>query len=268
MSARGKKNKNKNKLFVKRPRHVLCKEQRYHQQMDKESDKEDEIVELAESTTECSIPFPMVMWDMEHCDPKKCSGKKLVRHGLIKILRLGTRFSGLCLTPIGKKCVNPTDREIIQEYGCAVVDCSWARLDDTPFSKMKTAHPRLLPFFVAANPINYGKPCELSCVEAIAATLFITGYQDEAKFYLGKFSWGHSFLELNNELLENYALCTNSEQIIAVQEKFLEKARQERLDRRALPDFPQSDSDSEEQEEDKNETKVAEVTKELSEVKI
>jgi hypothetical protein len=36
----------------------------------------------------------------------------------------------------------------------------------------------------------------------------------------------------------------------------------------ALPDFPQSDSDSEEQEEDKNETKVAEVTKELSEVKI
>jgi len=134
--------------------------------------------------------------------------------------------------------VNPTDREIIQEYGCAVVDCSWARLNDTPFNKMKTTHPRLLPFFVAANPINYGKPCELSCVEAIAATLYITGYQDEAKLYLGKFSWGHSFLELNSELLESYALCTNSEQVITVQEKFLEKARQERLERRGKNALP------------------------------
>ncbi|RLU17834.1 hypothetical protein DMN91_010072 [Ooceraea biroi] len=262
MSARGKKNKNKSKLLEKRPRHVLCKEQRYSQEMDRGSDKDDE----AESANEWVIPFPVAMWDMEHCDPKKCSGRKLARHGLIKVLRLGARFPGLCLTPIGKKCVNPTDREIVQEYGCAVVDCSWARLDDTPFNRMKTPHPRLLPFFVAANPINYGKPCELSCVEAIAATLFITGYPDEAKLYLGKFSWGHSFLELNSELLESYALCANSEEVITVQEKFLEKARQERLDRLALPDFPQSDTDSEEREEDKDE--ATKVTKDIADIKI
>ncbi|EFN63901.1 UPF0293 protein C16orf42 [Camponotus floridanus] len=263
----GRRRKNKSKLLEKRPRYVLGKEQRYHQERDKESDKDDE----AESSNESLISFPVAMWDMEHCDPKKCSGRKLVRHGLIKILRLGVRFAGLCLTPVGDKCVCPTDREIIQEYGCAVVDCSWARLDDTPFNRMKTSHPRLLPFLVAANPINYGKPCQLSCVEAIAATLIITGYPEEANLYLGKFSWGHAFLELNSELLEKYALCADSKEIIAVQEKFLDKAWQEKLDRLALPDFPQSDTEEEEAEEgeeEKDEDVASKITEELGNVKI
>lgn len=96
---------------------------------------------------------------------------------------------------------------------------------------MKTPHPRILPFFVAANPINYGKAYQLSCVEAIAAALIITGFPEEANFYLGKFSWGHSFLELNSELLEKYAACSTSDEIYTVQNEFLAKAQQERLDR-------------------------------------
>jgi hypothetical protein len=115
---------------------------------------------------------------------------QLLRLGLIKNLKLGQRFPGLVLSPVGVNCVSPQDKSIMLDAGIAVVDCSWAKIDETPFNRMKSPAPRLLPFLIAANPINYGKPCKLSCVEAISAAMFIAGLKEEAKFYLSKFSWG------------------------------------------------------------------------------
>ncbi|XP_026490132.2 18S rRNA aminocarboxypropyltransferase [Vanessa tameamea] len=186
--------------------------------------------------------FAVSMWDLNHCDPKKCSGRKLSRHKLIKNLKLGQKFQGLVLSPVGTQCVSPSDKDIIEKFGLAVIDCSWAKINETPFQRMKSPHPRLLPFLVAANPINYGKPYQLSCVEALAAAMFITGHKKEANFYLSKFSWGHSFLELNSEALDMYSNCTDSKSVIEAQNKYLESAANEKDTRKM---WPSSDSDNE-----------------------
>lgn len=188
-------------------------------------------------------PFEVSMWDLGHCDPRKCSGRKLSRLGLIKTLRLGHRFNGIILSPVATNSVSPCDRAIIQEYGVAVVDCSWARLEDTPFQKMRGQHLRLLPYLVAANPINYGKPCQLSCVEALAGVFAITGYQELAEAYLKQFKWGHGFLSLNDEVLSLYANCANSEEVLKVQSSYLDQLAAERSAARVV-DLPPSDDES------------------------
>ncbi|XP_050342930.1 18S rRNA aminocarboxypropyltransferase [Nymphalis io] len=207
-----------------------------HSSGDSEDSSDSSDTEGVEAT------FAVSMWDLNHCDPKKCSGRKLLRHKLIKNLKLGQKFQGVVLSPVGTQCVSPSDKDIIEKFGLAVIDCSWAKIDETPFQRMKSPHPRLLPFLVAANPINYGRPYQLSCVEALAAAMFITGHKKEANFYLSKFSWGHSFLELNSEALDMYSNCTDSKSVIEAQSKYLESAANEKDTRKM---WPSSDSDNE-----------------------
>lgn len=134
--------------------------------------------------------------------------------------------------------MSPADRPILETKGIAVVDCSWARIDETPLAALKPSHGRLLPFLVAANPINYGRPCQLSCVEAIAGTLYIIGFKELAVKYMNKFSWGHSFIELNEELLDMYAKCTDSKSVVEAQSVFIEKAqKQQEADRNGISHY-------------------------------
>lgn len=172
------------------------------------------------------------MWDFNQCDPRKCSGRKLARHGLLKCLKVKQRFQGLVLTPIADQCVSPADRHIVEVKGVAVVDCSWAKIHQTPLATLKASHRRVLPFLVAANPINYGRPSQLSCLEAIAATLYITGFKKFALQYLNKFSWGHSFIDLNKELLDIYSTCTDSKSVVLAQLEYIENAKKQQADDR------------------------------------
>lgn len=63
------------------------------------------VFKFVESIDEWPLPFHVAMWDLKDCNPRKCTGKKLVKHNLMKILRLGTLFPGLCLTPLGNEVV-------------------------------------------------------------------------------------------------------------------------------------------------------------------
>ncbi|KAK7068002.1 ribosome biogenesis protein tsr3 [Halocaridina rubra] len=196
-----------------------------------------------------SITYPVSMWDLQHCDPQKCSGRKLARFGLVSLLKLGQRFNGIVLSPIGQKCVSPEDRTILLEKGIAVVDCSWARIEETPFKRMKSSHPRLLPYLVACNPVNYGKPCKLSCVEAYAAAMYICGEKKAAELYLSKFKWGKTFLSINEEILDRYAACTNSTSVVEEQNKYIQELEEEALRRKDEIELPPSSSESEEESE-------------------
>ncbi|KAF9925400.1 ribosome biogenesis protein tsr3 [Modicella reniformis] len=178
-----------------------------------------------------NIPMPLGMWDFEQCDPKRCSGKKLERMGMIKTLKISQRFLGVCLTPNGEQAVSPNDREVVREHGLAVVDCSWAKLADVPFKKLRAGHDRLLPYLVATNPVNYGRPWKLNCVEALAACFYITGFDEYGDELMSKFKWGHAFKKVNAELLSKYSKCTDSKSVIAAQNEYLAMIEREHNER-------------------------------------
>ncbi|KAF8841448.1 DUF367-domain-containing protein [Paxillus ammoniavirescens] len=167
------------------------------------------------------IDTPVAMWDFDHCDPRRCSGKKLARLGLIKELKVGSRFRGIVISPIGKSVISPADRHIVAKDGLAVVECSWARLDDVPFSKISSPHERLLPYLLATNPTNYGKPWKLNCVEALAAAFYITGFGQHAETLLSSFGWGESFWKVNRVYLEKYQTCKSATEVDAMQNVIL-----------------------------------------------
>ena len=181
-------------------------------------------------------PFKAACWDLNHCDPKRCSGKKLIRLGLMRDLHLGQRHNGVIITPNGKHTLSPADRELMDQYGAAVVECSWARTKEVQWNKVGGKCERLLPYLVAANTVNYGKPYRLNCVEALAASFYICGHPDWAEQVLLPFNYGESFLAINSKLLKKYAACEDEESIKRTEKEWLERLEREHAESRENED--------------------------------
>jgi pre-rRNA-processing protein TSR3 len=159
----------------------------------------------------------LLIYHADQCDPKRCTGRKLARFDLVRLTkRMNDLRPYLVLSPFSEKALSPEDKG---PRGLAALDCSWAHAEEV-FTRTRFK-ARALPFLVAANPVNFGKPFKLSTVEALAAGLVILGEPEQAERILSKFSWGHVFLELNREPLQEYASASDSSEVVKIQAAYL-----------------------------------------------
>ncbi len=162
--------------------------------------------------------------------------------GLMRELSVGQKHSGVIISPNAKHTISPADRELMEQYGAAVVECSWARVKEVPWAKIGGKCERLLPYLVAANSVNYGKPWRLNCVEALGAAFYICGHPEWAEEVLSHFSYGQSFLDINSSVLKRYAACADEEAIKKTEEGWMARLEQEYADSRAdVADGPKTD---------------------------
>ena len=149
-------------------------------------------------------------------DPKKCTARRLAQFEEVELHR-STRATppGTVLNPFAEQALSPADRT----DRLVALDCSWETAEREAFDLQGTH--RSLPFLVASNPVNYGTPFQLNTVEAFAGALCILGEREQAERILSYFSWGETFLTLNDEPLRRYAACEDSSEVIAVQDDYL-----------------------------------------------
>jgi pre-rRNA-processing protein TSR3 len=151
-------------------------------------------------------------------DPDKCTARKLARFDLATLHRSDKATPyGVVLNPHAEQALSPADAT----ETLVALDCSWESAGEKRFS-IRGEH-RALPYLVAANPVNFGRPLQLTTVEALAAALCLFGERDHAERILSKFRWGETFLELNDEPLRRYADCADSTEVVAVQGEYLDR---------------------------------------------
>lgn len=153
-------------------------------------------------------------------DPDKCTARKLSRFGLAELHRSNRATpAGVILDPFAERALSPADRSVSDVL--VALDVSWdtAEAEGVALS----GEHRALPYLLAGNPVNFGRPFKLSTVEALAAALVILGERQQGETLLSKFTWGETFLELNDEPLRRYADCADSSEVVAVQKEYLER---------------------------------------------
>ncbi|MFP4001683.1 MAG: DUF367 family protein [Candidatus Natronoplasma sp.] len=160
--------------------------------------------------------------DYRECDPQKCTARKILDNKyaerIVNDRELGK--DGIYLNPLAEKAISPEDRQVAKSGGIRAIDCTWTDADK---KIPEYDNGRALPYLVAVNPVNYGKPFQLTTAEALAAALYILGEEDQAKEILSIFNWGEQFFKMNEKPLKEYRDAENSEEVVAIQKEYMEE---------------------------------------------
>lgn len=165
----------------------------------------------------------LIVYHANEDDPKKCSAKKLAKFGFVELLTniRKTPKDAVLLNPFAEKSLSKEDKDIAEKNGILAVDCSWVTAENSFDFLDKRNHSRCLPFLVAANPVNYGKPFKFSTIEAFSSALYILGDKEKARDILKLYKWGPHFLVLNKEPLDEYEKAKNSSEIIKIMNQYI-----------------------------------------------
>ncbi len=164
--------------------------------------------------------IPVIVYDKNQCDPKKCTAKRMLKFGLAKEAKtLRNIPSGsIVLSPFADRALSPADLKYARN-GLVVMDLTWTNIDEFP--RLSRTQDRALPYLLAANPVNWGRPMELNSAEAVMASLLILGQKEQADSFMGRFNWAPEFVRLNGELLEAYASASDSTEVVRIQNEYV-----------------------------------------------
>ena len=161
-------------------------------------------------------------------DPKKNTAVLSSKRGDITLhKRINTLpKKGIILEPLCGKIFGPEDHELLTENNGSIVglDCSWKQIESSVDSVMRRTRlkPRMLPLFLAANPVNWGKPGKMTTAEALAASLYLIGREEQARKLMSAFRWGEQFFILNKEPLDAYSKAKSSKELVQLQFEFFD----------------------------------------------
>ena len=161
----------------------------------------------------------VLVHDKRQCDPKKCTARRMIRYGLARDISASKIPKGsVILSPFAEQALSRADRTHAMK-GLVVMDLTWTNIENIP--RPKGVNERALPYLLASNPVNWGRPMELNSAEAVIASLIILDEREQAAEFMKKFSWGEEFMRMNGGMLEDYASAEDSKEVVRVQNEYL-----------------------------------------------
>ena len=161
----------------------------------------------------------VIVQDKCQCDPKRCTAKRMIRFGLAE--NAGSVPKGsIVLSPFAEQALSPADRAHAVRKGITVMDMTWANINGFPRSE--GMDERALPYLIASNPINWGRPMELNSAEAVIASLIILGEREQAGRIIERFNWGEEFMRINGNMLDDYSNAKDSVEVVRIQNEYLD----------------------------------------------